>query len=285
MTGAAAPSRSSARVAVVGDIGGQLDELRGELQRLGADPSTGRLPDELTVVQVGDLIHRGPDSEGVLALVDRYLTEQPGQWIQLVGNHEAQYISEPSFEWGEQISDDGAGMLLDWWSERRMRPAIALHADGADWLITHAGLTEGFWAGVLHSPATAREAASAINALSGLRQQVLFSSGQMLGGGPPNLSAGPIWAAEGAELIASWLAGGVPLPFSQIHGHSSVVNWRRSELECTLEVGAVVTVDPEAAHTIATLPGGHLVGVDPGHGRLPHRPWQSLVFEDALLLG
>ena len=84
-------------MAVVGDIGGHVDELHRELGRLGADPQTGRLPDDLTVVQVGDLVHRGPDSERVIALVDRYLREQPGQWVQLLGNHEAHYV--PAESW------------------------------------------------------------------------------------------------------------------------------------------------------------------------------------------
>ena len=84
------------RVAVIGDLAGHLDELRGELVRLGADASTLRLPDDLTVVQVGDLVHRGPDSDGVVALVDRYLREQPEHWVQLAGNHEGQYVRDAS---------------------------------------------------------------------------------------------------------------------------------------------------------------------------------------------
>jgi hypothetical protein len=60
------------RVAVVGDIGGHATELRAELTRLGEDKD-GRLPSDLVVIQVGDLIHRGPDSDDVVKLVDNYL--------------------------------------------------------------------------------------------------------------------------------------------------------------------------------------------------------------------
>ena len=42
------------RVAVIGDVGGHLAELRRELVRLGADQETGELPADLTIVQVGD---------------------------------------------------------------------------------------------------------------------------------------------------------------------------------------------------------------------------------------
>ena len=37
------------------------------------------------------------------------LGEQPGHWVQLAGNHEAQYLAEPLFEWPERISPDGRG--------------------------------------------------------------------------------------------------------------------------------------------------------------------------------
>jgi hypothetical protein len=84
--------RPAHRVAVIGDIAGHLDELRTELRRLGADGATGWLPGDLTIIQVGDLVHRGPASDAVVALVDGYLTRQPMQWVQLVGNHEAHYL-------------------------------------------------------------------------------------------------------------------------------------------------------------------------------------------------
>ena len=57
------------RVAVIGDVGGHVEELRRELRALGAS-ETGVLPDDLVVIQVGDLVHRGPDSEAVVRLVN-----------------------------------------------------------------------------------------------------------------------------------------------------------------------------------------------------------------------
>ena len=105
------------RFAVIGDVGGHLDELRRELRRLGADRSTGSLPNDLVVIQVGDLVHRGPDSAGVIALVDRYLHTQPGQWIQIVGNHEAQYLADPTFAWPERLDDESGRVLRGWWSD------------------------------------------------------------------------------------------------------------------------------------------------------------------------
>lgn len=56
-----------ARVTVIGDVGGHADHLRAALAAVGAYP---RVPDNAFVIQVGDLVDRGPDSPGVLALVD-----------------------------------------------------------------------------------------------------------------------------------------------------------------------------------------------------------------------
>lgn len=272
---------SIARVAVIGDLAGHLDELSGELVRLGADPTTLWLPEGLTVVQVGDLIHRGPDSDGVVALVDRYLCEQPRQWVQVAGNHEAQYLREPAFTWPEAIGDDAAATLRAWWSDGRMRVAAAVRTDEEDFVVTHAGLTEGYWRQALDSPDSATHAATAINSFIGTHDDVLFHAGQMLGGGEPNLSAGPVWAAAASELIPSWLRAGRPLPFSQVHGHSRIVDRGRRRLRADAAIAELLTIDEDVAHETATLPGGRIIGVDPGHGRRPRHPWQAFVIEGA----
>ena len=229
------------------------------------------------MIQVGDLVHRGPDSAGVLALVDRYLGEQPDQWVQLVGNHEAQYLRPPAFEWPETISDDDAGLLVRWWSTGQMRVAAAVEAAGEHFLVTHAGLTEGFWERALDRLPAAEQTARALNSFIGEHDDVIFSAGEMLGGGAPNLLAGPVWASAAAELIPSWLESGRPLPFSQIHGHSRAMGWRGGRESGATGVAAVTTFDPQTAQETATLPGGRIVGIDPGHGRKPHRPWRAFV--------
>ncbi|WP_375497606.1 metallophosphoesterase [uncultured Jatrophihabitans sp.] len=273
----------SARVAVIGDLAGHLNELTGELRRLGADPRTGRLPDDLRVVQVGDLVHRGPEPEGVVALVDRYLREQPQQWVQLAGNHEAQYLREPAFSWPERIADTAVDTLRRWWSTGRMRVATTIRTPDEDFLITHAGVTEGFWRLALDSPPRADQAAAAINSFIGRHDDVLFHAGQMLGGGDPDPGAGPLWAAAATELAPGWLSATAPTPFSQVHGHSGVVDWRRRTLNCSPHVAEHLTVDLDSAHESIAVPGGRLVGVDPGHARRPHHPWRAFVLDDATI--
>ena len=127
------------RVAVIGDVGGHPRHLREALMALGATGGNLRLPADLTVIQVGDLVDRGPDSTGVLDLVDAYLRDQPEQWIQLVGNHESQYLPGGTAFWRQRLTEHDAGRLRRWWGEERMQVAAAVRtADGDEVLLTPA---------------------------------------------------------------------------------------------------------------------------------------------------
>lgn len=267
------PSPRAGRVAVIGDVAGHLDQLRAELRRLGAAAGTLALPTDLLVVQVGDLVHRGPDSAGVVALVDRYLNEQSGQWIQLVGNHEAQYLAEPRFSWPERLDSVTVGALRRWWGSGQMVAAATLRTPGEDLLVTHAGLTVGFWRDVLDRLATADRVADALNSLIGTHEDVLFSAGQMLGGGRPSPLVGPLWAATATELLPPWIR--THLPFSQIHGHSSLVDWSDRKPRLLGPLNTATTLDVTAKHETTVLPGGRIIGVDPGHGVRPRRSWRA----------
>ena len=269
--------RPAHRVAVVGDVAGHLDELRTELRRLGADGGTGRLPDDLTIIQVGDLVHRGPASDAVVALVDGYLTHQPTQWVQLVGNHEAQYLRDPAFDWPERISDRSRDTLRRWWAGGQMRVATCVGADAESFLITHAGVTAGFWRGTLGAPSSAEQAATTINSLIGTDDGALFRAGTMLHGRRRARSAGPVWAATAAELLPGWLA--TTLPFSQIHGHDSIFDWQRRRFrsadDSADDLARLTVLDEEAKHESTVLAGGRIIGIDPGHGGRPHTPWRA----------
>lgn len=275
------------RVAVIGDIGGHRAQLVQALARLGADPGTCRLPPDLQVVQVGDLVHRGPDSAGVVDLVDRLLTDQPGQWHQLAGNHEGQYVGTPAFDWPEVLPSTVQDTLRRWWGTGRMRVAAAITlADGEQVLVTHAGLTSGLHRR-LGRPSTADAAAAALNALREVDATALWRAGAMLGGGAPDLSAGPMWAEAGAELAASWVADealGVQMPFTQVHGHSSVVGHERGEPVLRApELRDRIQVQRADRHVAVTAADGLLLGIDPGFGRTAHSRWAPLLFPDAVV--
>lgn len=258
---------------MIGDIGGHVEQLRGEISRLGGDWRRARLPKDLTVIQLGDLVHRGPASTEVLALVDRFLTNQPGQWVQLIGNHEAQYLGRRLFDWPEHLGEDAAQMLQRWWTHGQMQAAAAVVTRAESFLVTHAGLTADFWRRFLNTPAAVQQAADAINSLIGTREEVLLRSGQMLGGGRRDRGAGPVWAAAGTELVPSWLD--TPLPFSQIHGHSSLYDWRDGRFQTSPEIAALTSLDESAKHEVTQLKGGRIIGVDPCHGHQPQEPWRA----------
>ena len=261
------------RYAVIGDVAGHLAELQAELVRLGADEVTLELPPGLVVVQVGDLIHRGPDSAGVVSLVDRYLTDQPDQWVQLVGNHEAQYLRRPAFDWAEKLEAQTAATLQRWWADGQLLAATAFTAAGERFLVTHAGVTRGFWQDVLDRLVDPTTVAAALNSLIGSHEDVLFSAGQMLGARRPDRLAGPVWASAGTELLPSWQ--GHPLPFSQLHGHATAYDWQQQQFRTSKEIALATTLDEQAKHATVTFERGRIIGIDPGHSREARRPWRA----------
>ncbi len=74
------------RIYAIGDIHGQLGMLRQAHKRIAADRQrTGDTA--ATVVHIGDLVDRGPDSKGVIQyLIDGIGNGEP--WIVLKGNHD-----------------------------------------------------------------------------------------------------------------------------------------------------------------------------------------------------
>ncbi len=252
----------------MGDVAGHLAELRSELARLGA--VAGTLPDDLVVIQVGDLVHRGPDSDAVIDLVDHYIREQPDQWVQLIGNHEAQYLRAPAFRWPQRLKRRSVGTIRRWVHHRAAVVAAAIRTDSEDFLVSHAGITETFWREVLGAPPTAQAAADTLNDLLTKHDDRIFRAGVMLGRQDP--CAGPLWAEPVTELIPGWLD--TPLPFSQIYGHATVNDWV-DPVSLPPALRGRITSDPAAKHEFIDVRGGRLIGIDPGHGSHPVIPWRS----------
>jgi hypothetical protein len=268
------------RVAVIGDVGGHPDQLRVALLSLGASEEALRLPDDLTIIQVGDLVDRGPDSAAVVNLVGRYLDDQPGQWIQLVGNHEAQYLPGGVSFWRERLSELDAGRLRSWWGDGRIQVAAAVRtAAGDEILVSHAGLTVDAWR-ALAEPLTASTAALQLNE----RPEPLIFLGD---GFVSDTLAGPLWAEAGPELYEPWMqfyAEGGFVPFGQIHGHSSLVRFEDQSWRSPGRVRQRATVDWQARHVSVRIGGRVFTGVDPKHGRGGAAQWRPLVLDHAEVL-
>lgn len=266
-----------ARVVLIGDVGGHPDQLRAALTRAGAGDD--RLPDDLTVVQVGDLVDRGPDSAGVLDLVAGFLERQPHQWIQLAGNHEAQHLPGARLFWPEPIAERDAERLRDWWERGALSVAAAVRtSDGDDLLVTHAGLTVEAWR-ELGEPATAATAARLLND----RPPLIWKGGVHAVDPHP----GPLWAEAGWDLYEPWLrhhAGGGFVPFGQVHGHSSVARYADRTWRCPGRVRQRATVDWDARHVRVRAGGRAFIGIDPKHGAAGAPAWTPLTLPGATLL-
>ncbi|MFD4639061.1 metallophosphoesterase [Lentzea sp. NPDC058436] len=254
------------RIAVIGDVGGHADQLREALRDLGIED--GRAAD-VVVIQVGDLVDRGPDSLGVLNVVAPLLGER---WVQLVGNHEAQYLPGSEVFWPDPLPPQGVETLRAWWADGRMRVAAALTAGGEEFLLTHAGLTLAAWQ-QLGEPASAAEAAGLLNE----RPELIWRMGAH--GRDPE--TGPLWAESGAALHEPWMRYQGVVPFGQIHGHSTVVHFGDRRWTCDGRIRQRATVDWEQRHVRVRVGGRTFVGVDPGHGRAGAEAWRPLVFDEA----
>lgn len=261
------------RIAVLGDIGGQLGVLHRVLSDLGV--VADRLPEDLALIQVGDLVRvggRGLDDVGCLAMVSRCMRANPGRWVQLAGNHDLALLGGPrrqSWPAPSSVESDAAEILRDWWEEGRLHLAVALGCrEYGDVLITHAGLTRGAWRR-LGCPADPYTAAELIDAERGRPVETVARGGALTGvdSGPDAERADVIWAEVSTELYAPWIAAG-DAPFSQIHGHASPWNWAIGNWwpDTPTAVRTVTTLEADLRRTTICLgpgePGPVAVGVD-----------------------
>lgn len=251
------------QVAFFGDVQGHLGAYRGGLEAVGVDTATAKIPPGLTVVQVGDLIHKGPDSEGVVALAARLLDENPTRYIQLIGNHEGQYLGGPVF-WPDMIAEPSAIALAEWYVQRRCAVAAAAVLDGEPTLITHGGLTPVKWA-ALGQPTDPHEVAAVLNEEFWTSPAEALMPGAMLRGepGPPGVA----WPEPVQELYLPWLSHG-SAPFAQVHGHASPFAWHNGRWwrGVPRRLRNMMTVDSDARHTFCPVGGVEFVGIDTANG-------------------
>lgn len=280
-------STSQERVAVIGDVGGHLDVFTASLVAAGVDPRTWLLPMGLSVVQVGDLVHKGPDSAGCVALAEVLLRRNPGRYVQLLGNHEGHYLGGPDVSGRAGVADVGdatAAVLRRWWADGQGRLAVSVERpDGTGVLLTHGGLTAGLWRD-LGAPATAWEAAGAIAAQR--NPGVAFRPGWLMTGSV-DFRAGVTNPRTGAELAASWLLEGA-LAFDQVHGHEGVWAWPLNDWHDDVpdEVRALSVVDRERRFCSVRIGARTLTSVDWVLGTVaPKRQWLPLLLPGRVRLG
>ena len=279
-------------VAVIGDVSGHPEELVHALRVLGADPTTLALPTDVTVVQVGGLLDPGPDPEAVLDIIELQLAT--GRWIQLLGSDEAaaaglQPEDAPSPAPDRRgPSPSGLGesdrkRLADWWDSGRIRAAAAVRVAGhPSMLVTHAGLTHGLWY-ELRSPTSPEDTVRKLGDIARSDRARFLRSGHMHGA-PRSMAAGPVWASASDELYPSLTMGvelGTPLPFGQIHGHSSPYSWARGTWRATERDRPGLRLVRDRRQVVGTVAGQPMASVAPELGAAGGVRWEPLVLRDA----
>ena len=87
---------------IVGDIHGEIDALKMLLSELGYDIE-GFTPTDRKLVFIGDFCDRGPDSPGVIQLVEKLVSS--GNAVAILGNHEINLLTGDA--------KDGSGWFFD----------------------------------------------------------------------------------------------------------------------------------------------------------------------------
>ncbi len=256
------------RTAVIGDVGGYVAHLRNALGRLGVTDAAW--PYDLHVVQVGDLFGGRADVE-VAQLVAPHL--RAGRWTQLIGNWELEAVGGVAIgRAGRTVHPEVVTEFRRWHRDGLVRRAAAVtSSSGVVGVVTHAGISRGFWKNDLRSEP---DACRVVEMIETMRFDNVARPGSMFGR-PDEPAPGPIWSNE-AETWREW----VECPFPQVHGHTtawrSTLGWsdflpEELRQRCRIDRGhAIFTPSPGSPP---------IVGIDPSlWDRSPADALRPLVF-------
>lgn len=267
------------KVAIFGDIGGQAELFEQGLIDIGCDPKSGYVPEGMTVIQVGDLIDRGPDSDGAFEIARSMLLSE--RYIQLVGNHEAQHLGGPKFITPgskSELSGPKIRALKDLRKKGYLHMGVGIVTEYFDnddnyykdeYLITHGGLGVRFWQRYL---AGETDLEKMVGSLNGLGSRA-YDAGGLLG--YRKSIAGPCWPLIWDEVMAEWIqyhwTTNKVMPWHQVFGHGSIVYWygpnegKYKSIHPDF-VDNVSVINKESRISAVSYEGKHFYQVDPGYG-------------------
>lgn len=254
---------------ILGDIGGQVDIFEQALRSIGINTETLIIPRHITLVQVGDVIrlHDSPrlDSAKTFEIADTLLRNNPDNYIQLWGNHEygALQWRVPGSGWklDNTLRNTLTRSMRKWFDAGQTSVAAAV----GDTLITHAGLTHGYWEKI-GSPATAQEAADLLNeeAVTVLSNKGVAPYGYLLNRYTEAMDTNYLWAESAMETYPSWLLSDDDMPFDQVHGHDTPYDHNYSVLKphTRLVVAENLSVDKVNRRTLLRVGDRTITCVD-----------------------
>lgn len=274
------------RVFVFGDTGGHFPQLSRALQNVvGWDFHTKKLPEDVLVIHCGDIIHKGPSSEYALEMIDDIMTANPGQWIQLLGNHELQYVDGGEKFWPWPIRMNGQLILDKWVKNGQVRMAYALPefqsfvnlevsakpkivVPDKPILFTHSGVTWAFW----KQFGFEEDAVKLAEAINKAPVAVSGRSGVMLN---RRAIVGPAWAHVASEVWESWRSH--DMPFIQVHGHTNAYDFEKNRWwgNTPMAFRKSSKNNPETRCVVVPVGGSLQIGIDPGYEKLATQFEQS----------
>lgn len=272
---------------VFGDTGGHFTQLYNGLIDIGMTQDYV-LPKNTTIVHCGDLVHKGPASMEILHMIDEVKEKNPDQWVQIIGNHEAQYLGGIVFKHVGVLDEEGTGILKRWDIEGFLKftytiPATALITTESDTyrtdkpiVVSHSGISRPFWDKFLaiYDPSSYNEI------IRGLNPEDKYMYGFMVEGTEydPFKPTGTTWSHG---IHESWLQWDEhqDITFNQIVGHIYPYNFNeKSFFEGTEEEFINVSHLHEKEHlTIAPIlhdKSAWMVFTDPGYMRTAHHDTQ-----------
>lgn len=228
-----------AHVVAVGDLHGDLVDAIADLTMAGVTDASGHWAGgDLTLVQTGDLIDRGPDSKGVIELMMRLEKEAPaagGRVVALIGNHEVMNVAG---DWRYVSAEDLAGFG----GEDARKAAFALTGDIGRWILTHDAVAQLGDTVYLHGGVSARYAPRGVAALTlAVRRAIAGGDKEILG------DEGPLW-------YRGYLLNDEALACAELDQALPALGARR------MVVGHTTQKDGH----IAARCGGRLLGIDTG---------------------
>lgn len=286
-------------IAVFGDTGGHAKVFFNSLKELGIDPYAATIPENLQVIHLGDLIHKGFSSDLLVETVDKLIRNNPGQWIQIVGNHELQHLDGVSF-WRCSCKSETITLLRKLFSEGliqiaygadNIKPPVLevsasprFHVGNTSWLFTHAGLSYNWWAKV-GKPESAVKTAERLN---NYNFRAINTPGIIMN--YFGKDAGPIWAVASEEVFPTWIQVEkfFPAPFSQMHGHTNAFDfsrnaWYAGANRALKAYRQATKLNPETKASITDIGNQSLlVSIDPCYGTKAYGEKQPYVLLETL---
>jgi len=161
-------------------------------------------------------------------------------------------------------------MLAEWFVEGLLHVATTVPLGTTELLVCHGGLTASNWYR-LGRPEDPAAVAAELNAEFRSNPAFALRPGRMLYGetGPPGVA----WTEPHDELYSPWIDQDT-VPFGQVHGHASLVDWKTGRFYrgVSRKLRNAIEVDHEARHTSIVIGGQPFLGIDTAYGSAATTP-------------